>query len=342
MQVFLSSPWIPPEWVRAHGLQPRLIGSAVDLGCEAQPQGPGICAFAEWIVRKAQAEEQAAIVFTTHCDQLRRGFDIVENSLGPRAFLFNVPATWQNAVAEKIFRAELERLGNFLIGLGGRVPDARQLGAFIEQQELARRHLLQAACQCSARSYAEAITRFHWDGTIQLPRPAETPPLSIPIALVGGAFSARHFELLDCIEHAGGRVALNATEAGERSLLRADERPLAVSSSEPPECAAATPEGPRPAFPLLTRLVNIYLQNGVDVFQRPNTRLYEWLRCRIEARGVRGLILWHFVGCDLWCAEAQSLREAFELPLLVLEPDDANGGSARLTNRIEAFMESLT
>jgi benzoyl-CoA reductase/2-hydroxyglutaryl-CoA dehydratase subunit BcrC/BadD/HgdB len=88
-------------------------------------------------------------------------------------------------------------------------------------------------------------------------------------------------------------------------------------------------------------LARRYLANCVDVFQRPNTRLYAWLQERLDSRGVRGVVLWAHVGCDLWRAEAQSLREAFGRPLLVLDADDAAGGWPRTTGRIEAFLEAL-
>ena len=66
-------------------------------------------------------------------------------------------------------------------------------------------------------------------------------------------------------------------------------------------------------------LVAGYFENIVDVFQRPNTRLYSWLKPRLLSRQARGIVLWHFTGCDLWRAEAQTLREAFGLPVLLLE-----------------------
>ena len=83
------------------------------------------------------------------------------------------------------------------------------------------------------------------------------------------------------------------------------------------------------------------LDNCVDVFQRPNTRLYAWLKERLAARQVRGIVLWHFVGCDLWRAEAQSLREAFGLPVLLLDANEAAGDALRQSTRIQAFLESL-
>jgi hypothetical protein len=56
---------------------------------------------------------------------------------------------------------------------------------------------------------------------------------------------------------------------------------------------------------------------------------------------VRGLIVWVHVGCDLWRAEAASLREAFRLPVLVLDSTDLRGSGLRDVNRLAAFLEAL-
>jgi hypothetical protein len=173
--------------------------------------------------------------------------------------------------------------------------------------------------------------------------------------------------LLDAIEKGGGRVVLNATEAGERSLWPAftlaqgcirlqfegsgerggenlsprDQAHSPGDKLSPPrkaELDAAVPlqRLPLNAFDLLARG---YLTNCVDVFQRPNTRLYDWLRERLTVRQARGIVLWHYVGCDLWRAEAQPMREAFGLPVLLLDADEA--APNRNTGRLEAFLESL-
>jgi benzoyl-CoA reductase/2-hydroxyglutaryl-CoA dehydratase subunit BcrC/BadD/HgdB len=88
-------------------------------------------------------------------------------------------------------------------------------------------------------------------------------------------------------------------------------------------------------------LAQAYFDAMTDVFQRPNTRLYDWLRVRLAARRVRGLVLWHYVGCDLWRAEAQSLREGLGLPVLLLDADETAAASARSAGRIAAFVECL-
>jgi benzoyl-CoA reductase/2-hydroxyglutaryl-CoA dehydratase subunit BcrC/BadD/HgdB len=78
-----------------------------------------------------------------------------------------------------------------------------------------------------------------------------------------------------------------------------------------------------------------------DVFHRPNTRLYDWLRLRLAERQVRGILVWHYSWCDLWRVEIARLREKLPLPVLELDAGDAGLPSAPLRNRVQAFMEML-
>ena len=205
----------------------------------------------------------------------------------------------------------------------------------MSQHGSARRRLLEAATSVTARAYAEAIARFHRDGSVNLSAPGQDNEGATAVALVGGPLPRAHWHVMDLIESAGGRVVLNATEAGERSLF------YEAAVQETPGAQAELP--PLRALPTATPedLARLCLDNCADVFQRPNTRLYSWLRPRLESRQVRGIVLWHYVGCDLWRAEAQPLREAFGLPVLLLEATDAAGEAPRQAGRIEAFLESL-
>ena len=327
MQVAYTSPWVPPEWIKAHGLEPRGVWFGRDSASLSLTAG--VCAFAEMVVRLAETHPDSAMIFSTHCDQLRRGFDAVAGAAAGRIFLFNLPATWQTRVAESIFAGELERLGRFLVGLGGRPPTAEGLAETIARYHQARGRLLKAAVRLPARRFGEAIARFHWDGSVDL---REEMPMvvtdGVPLAVVGGPLPSWQGHVLDTLESAGGRVVLNATEAGERSLgpaLAPDQAPVS-------NCTLSD---------LLRLLTRSFLDHCVDVFQRPNTRLYAWLQERLAARKVRGIVLWHFVGCDLWRAEAQPLREAFGLPVLLLDANEAAGDALRQSGRIEAFLEAL-
>jgi benzoyl-CoA reductase/2-hydroxyglutaryl-CoA dehydratase subunit BcrC/BadD/HgdB len=327
MDVFLTSPWIPAEWIRAHGLTPRGLWSLPDFQPGAGAIAAGVCALAEAAVQLAAARPDAAVIFSTSCDQLRRGFDTAAFRGQPRAFLFNLPATGQTAVVEQMFRSELERLGRFLLTLGGRKPTPETLRQSMRQAGATRECLLEAAPASSPHGLAKAVARFHWDGTF-LPTPP-APPIKqqIPLALAGGPLLAAHWKWLDEIEAAGGRVVLNATETGERSLLPAFDFENHGNGD-----AAAQP------FDVLVRG---YCHHIADVFQRPNTRLYAWLKARIEARHVRGIVLWHFTGCDLWRAEAQTLHENFGLPVLLLEAGEEPGTAPRDLTRLQAFVETL-
>jgi hypothetical protein len=327
MQVFYTSPWVPPEFIKAHMLEPRGVWFASDSN--KLPVAAGVCAFAQTVVRLAETHPDSAFIFSTHCDQLRRGFDVVAHAAPDRVFLFNLPATWQTAVAVRIFGSELERLGRFLVRLGGQPPSAEGLAETMARYGLARSRLLEAAAHVSPRQYYEALARFHWDGTLNLSQDVAAPRAgSIPLALVGGPLPPWQMHVLDAIESAGGRIVLNATEAGERSLgpaFRPDPNHTAGRS---------LPD-------MLQLLTRACLESCVDVWQRPNTRLFLWLKERLAARQVRGIVLWHFVGCDLWRAEAQPLREAFGLPVLLLDANEAAGDALRQSGRIQAFLESL-
>ena len=319
--VFLTSPWIPSEWIRAHGLQPRGVWSAEDFRLGAWPLSAGVCAFAEAAVRFAEARTDSAVIFSTACDQMRRGFDAAMVRGQRRAFLFNLPATWQTAAAGQIWRSELDRLGQFLLALGGRAPSPEALLLEMSQTSRTRARLLESASTSSAHGFAEAVARFHWDGSFS-PPPSAEPANQVPLALVGGPFLAPHWKWLEALEAAGGCVALNAAEMGERSLWPAFE--LEAGATD--------------AFEALVRGC---CDQMISVFQRPNTRLYSWLKPRLASRRVRGIVLWHFTGCDLWRAEAQTLKESFGLPVLLCEACAEPGAAPRELNRLQAFVETL-
>ncbi len=329
MEVFLTSPWIPPEWVKAHGLEPRAITFAPGYGSDGFPLGAGICAFSQEAVRFAEQQTGSLIVFTTHCDQLRRTFDSLAAGAQPHAFLFNLPVVCRSPASQRIFRAELERLGNFCIKAGGHAPSRD--GAFhcLETYRVGRAKLRDAARVYSHRTYVDCLARFHNDGLAELPQGvcAQIKPNGVRLAVIGGPVIGEQTGLWDQIENAGGCVVLDGTEWGERSLGAPASAPIFAVADE--------------VSALLDVLSRNFVESCVDAFQRPNHRLYDWLRDGVADRAVQGIILWHYYGCDLWRAEAQTIREKFRLPLLLLEADESGCGAERNANRINAFVEAL-
>ena len=101
----------------------------------------------------------------------------------------------------------------------------------------------------------------------RLPLPLLPMPFRSPFS---AGRSSPGLKWLDELEAAGGRISLNATETGERSL----SPPIDLAD------ASVTP---------LDALVGACCDNMIDVFQRPNTRLYSWLKPRLQSRRVPAL-----------------------------------------------------
>jgi benzoyl-CoA reductase/2-hydroxyglutaryl-CoA dehydratase subunit BcrC/BadD/HgdB len=143
------------------------------------------------------------------------------------------------------------------------------------------------------------------------------------LALVGGPWSADDDDLLDAVEFLGGRIVLDATESGERTL------PAPLDADR----LAADP---------LEEMIRIYFDAIPDVFRRPNNSMHHWLRRRFAERRVRGILVRRWLWCDLWHAELPRLRAESGLP--VLEWDvcgDDGAAKAAAVNRLEAFLEML-
>src|ERR1039458_7583246 len=88
MELFHASPWVPVEWIKAHGIEPRGLWYSDELNLGVTRASAGTCAFAQAVVRFAETHPEKAVLLTTHCDQLRRGFDTFAGSVPGRAFLF--------------------------------------------------------------------------------------------------------------------------------------------------------------------------------------------------------------------------------------------------------------
>lgn len=306
--VAFASPFVPPEWIAAHGLRPTRLRPRTGMPARAIT-ARGVCPFAGGVVDQLDALAKGrsnsddaaldAVVLTTTCDQMRYIAAFLNENRPLPLFLLNFPSTWQPPAARHLYREELQRLGRFLVGLGGTVPRPGQLAVTMREYDADR-----------------AAARFAWSG-------GETDGASqaIRLATVGGP-PASDGEFVALVERAGGRIVLDAGPYGERALPRPfDESRLA--------------EDP------LGELADAYFDIP-DVFQRPNTRLYEWLGERIAERGIRGMLFFRTVFCDLWHAELQRMREWSPVPIMDIDvPGGEEGRAARTVGRIEAFLEML-
>lgn len=310
-----SSPFIPPEWILAHGLTPRRI-IPTSGGPSAGLQG--MCPFAHGLASEMQSPTPPADAFilATTCDQMRRMGDLLGGSAPPH-FLLNVPATWQTPTAASVYLSELHRLGGFLERLGGQRPGDDALREIMIAQEKSRQSLLVRRPMLSARQFIEACL-----GQRVTPLPHERPA-GIRLAVIGGPFTVEGLGVLDEIERQGGQVVLDAGELGERTFPARFNRHRLIDDP-------------------LGELARAYFGSIADAFRRPDTLLHEYLARETELRRVRGMVLVRQVWCDQWLAQACRLRESMgHLPLLDLDISHPTGSAASLATRVGSFLEIL-
>ena len=325
-KILYTCPYVPAEWIAAHGLHAsRLLLDRADSTFSIA-RTEGVCPYVRSFIYAAMKRTQVAgVVLTTVCDQMRRAFDILVRQCDVPAFLMNVPNTWQSLTAQKLYLDELKRLGLFLIRVGGQSPPDHVLAETMLQYDDARRSIRAAKSYVSDRRYAEVIAAFGKDGPGETPEDTKgSEPLTggVPLAIVGGPLMKQDFELFDMIEQSGGRIVLDATETGERSMCAPfDRRRL---RNEP-----------------RMELADAYFGSIPDASRRPNSDLYSWLNHELSGRGVKGIVFRRYVWCDMWHAELRRLKDWTDLPVLDIDTAGDNQTDHRTANRIRAFLEML-
>lgn len=302
--VAYSSPFIPAEWIAAHGVRPLWLRPGATSGQMSLGDRRGVCPYAGELVDTVLAGlDASALVLTTICDQMRYAAALLESVASLPVFLFSVPSTWQTPAARQLYRAELERLGRFLVRLGCQAPSPHELARVMLGYDETRAE----ARQSHAQSMPAAMRADN----------------AVPLALIGGPLREKDDVIFDLIEQVGGRVVLDATEGGERTLPAPLDRQRTLL--EP-----------------LDELTRAYFDTIPDVFRRPNDMLYQWLGQFLAARKVRGMLVRRYLWCDLWHAELHRLRAWSPVPVLEIDvARDEDCSLGRTAGRLEAFLEML-
>jgi len=319
-----SNPFVPAEWIAAHGLRPGWMRLRSSDGGPLVDAVQGVCPYARAVLHQALSDTEAsAVVLTTTCDQMRHAEALLTRNSDRPVFLLNVPSTWETDAAKQLYLDELRRLGRFLVQLGGAAPSPDDLARVMLQYESARGRLRAVRCRLSARQFAQAAAAIHRDRTAVPDAPDGSPKeAGIPLAIVGGPLIEDDYAMLDLVEQAGGRVVLNATEGGERTMPAAFDRQRLTDDP-------------------VTELARAYFGSIPAVFRRPNSGLYEWLERELPARKVRGVLLRRYVWCDLWHAELYRLKQWSPVPVLDIDVCHDDSALSRAAGRTEAFLEML-
>jgi len=321
--VAYSCPFVPCEWIAAHGLRPRRISPGPPPGPPAGPS-EGLCPYVQAFVHAAGGDARAeAVVVTTLCDQMRRAAEWIARSSDRRVFRLNVPATWQGREPRRLYTDEVRRLGRFLQRLGGRPPSAEELAAVMCRYDDLRGELRAARPRLPARRFAERVLAA---ASGEVPEGGDVAPSrrgGVPVALVGGALRRCDLGLFDLLERSGGRVVLDATDTGERTLPAPfDRRRLARDP--------------------LGALVDAYFGAIPHVFRRPNEGFYQYLIRELHVRGARAVLFRRYPWCDTWNAELWRLRDRLDLPVFELDIGTEAGVPDRWATRVQAMLEALS
>jgi len=320
--VVYSSPFVPAEWLAAHGARPmRIRPDAASAARSAAPVA-GMCPYARALAGEAMALRDGQVaVFATTCDQMRRAAEWAALEAPAPVFLFNVPATHATPAA-RLYRDELHRLGRFLARRGAGEPSRDKLADVMESYDDRRRELRDALGILAPREASEAMAAFDLDGRPRTEGARCSLPHGFPVAVVGGPLMRGDAQVFDRIEEAGGVVVLDGTESGARTIPAPfDRRRL---RDEP-----------------VLELVDAYFGSIPDAFRRPDDALVAWLGRELASSGARAIILWRYVWCDLWAAFAARAGELAGLPVLDLDVSGDEGADRRTANRLQTFLEVL-
>jgi len=321
-EVIYSCPFIPAEWIAAHGLSPKRIHPRTTR--KVNESSEGVCSYARAFINETAAfDANCSVIFTTVCDQMRRAPDLYSLSNRKPFFLMHVPTTWKNRSSWDLYKSELCRLSRFLCSIGGAPPSDEKLIQVMMDFNDRRRILRNARKYLPARKFSEAIMDFHYDGSIpQLDRPAvETG--GVPLAVVGAPLLKPHLDLFDIVEKGGGELVLNATTSGERTMAAPFDMDNIMDDP-------------------LSVLVDAYFNAIPDAFRRPNDLLFSWLESTIRERDVKGVIFLRYTWCDTWRGEEQRIKEWCGLPLIGIDPGVDYAINKSAVNRIQSFLEILT
>ena len=198
--IIYSSPFVPVEWIAAHGMRPvRLIPRSA-MRTPTVGRSFGVCPFARAFAHEVLSlEEEAAVVFATTCDQMRRAADLVEANSELPVFLMNVPATWRTVSAQRLYLDELKRLGRFLVRLGGKPPSGDELASIMLHYDSARLGIHESRTSLPPREYAEALADMNPNRQLSNFSDDRHSARRVPLAIVGGPLLKDDFYIYDLV-----------------------------------------------------------------------------------------------------------------------------------------------
>lgn len=317
--VGITSMFVPVEWIHAHGLRAVLVIPQISAWCSSVCAGR--CTAAVAMVEARQ--EGIPTVFVATCDQLRRAFDHWRIP-GEEGFLLNVPIT-RSEVAVEYFTSELERLSDWLCGLGGTKPNRvrllQSIGAYVRFWQTLSLHQSNASASAVVAFIREAIGEPGLGAGPWQALECAGQQRGPVIGIVSGHLTDVHLQIFREIESAGFRTR----------LLCADPVPVAELLAEAPWADCKTPAD----------LARIHLEYTPHFVARPNARFHRMLWRLAQERAISGVLVLRTAWCDLLEPEPITIREQTGLHacqvMLGCEPEPAGHAIGRIAAFVEMF-----
>ncbi len=90
-RIAYSDPFVPCEWIAAHGLQPVRMTARVPQKNGPVAESGGTCSFLRNLINHVcETPDLDGLILTTACDQMRYGATVLQQSRDQNLFLMNV------------------------------------------------------------------------------------------------------------------------------------------------------------------------------------------------------------------------------------------------------------
>ncbi len=318
-KIYYTSPFIPPEIIHSKNLIPCRIIPGIKRTFNLNIK-MGICSFAEaFIETLTEKKDASGFVFAASCDQMRRVYELFISKANQPSFLFNVPSLKNNPNSRKMYIDELKRLEKFLINSVGLGLNSKKLFSSIKLYEQAYARILKFKPVLSDALFKDSEMDINYAAAGIKNFAYKT---DINIAILGDSLPPAYFDIFGFLRKKNSSVVLDGTDSGERCIPGVMYKE--IKSDNPYKI-----------------LMHKYFLGIPNIYQKPDTDFYSWLKTMIIQRGINGIIILRNIWCDLWRGITSDIKHKSKIHVLAIDLNDDYQFDQHSKNKIDAFIEML-
>ncbi|MFZ2658446.1 MAG: 2-hydroxyacyl-CoA dehydratase family protein [Victivallales bacterium] len=330
----------PAEILAGLGLYPvRLAEGAV---FEAERNGeklvrPDACSYCKSLVGNFTSKSGIfgmvdIIVGVITCDMMRRTLEVLGKESGIPVFQLQMPAT-RSRNAEEYFISEVERTARDIEAFLKARFDCGKAHSFFNAREkcagmledIVLKEMLEPLLSHRLLNLFNVARPEKMKLFLESLRPELKPGKSRRRILVLGSVLCLEDDLVYRILQGNGTgvIPMGISENGPTGFYRGAK--LKVDTEKK----------------MIHGLAGISFKSDICIRQRPNYPAYEKIKEAIVRNKCDGVILKCMKFCDVWYSEKERMKQALDVPFLVLDTTYSDSEEERIRNRVEAFLEIL-